>query len=78
MTANCLKRGGVLVYSTCSLEPEENEGVARGFLDDHREFELERAESFVPKDVVEPEGWMKTYPDRHGMDGGFAAAMKKR
>jgi 16S rRNA (cytosine967-C5)-methyltransferase len=73
-----VKPGGVLVYSTCTLEPEENEGVAKKFLGKHGEFVLERAESFVPRGLVEPEGWLKTYPEKHGVDGGFAVRLKKR
>jgi 16S rRNA (cytosine967-C5)-methyltransferase len=49
-TAACLAPGGALVYATCSLEPEENEGVLGPFLDAHRDFRAlpfpEWAESF--------------------------------
>lgn len=75
--ANMVKPGGVLVYSTCTLEPEENEEVAAKLLEKHSEFIIERAESFVPQDLVVPQGWMTTYPDKHGMDGGFAVRLKK-
>jgi len=73
-----LAPGGILVYSTCTLEPEENQEAARHFLERHEEYEIERAESFVPKDLVEAEGWMKTHPEKHGVDGGFAVRLKKR
>lgn len=73
-----VKLGGVLVYSTCTLEPEENEGITERFLERHSDFVIEQAGPFVPKEVVEARGWMKTYPDRHGTDGGFAVRLTKR
>ena len=58
------KPGGVLVYSTCSLEPEENERVVERFLGGHPEFTLETTRSSVPP--------------RDGMDGAFVARFQKR
>jgi 16S rRNA (cytosine967-C5)-methyltransferase len=58
-----LKAGGILVYSTCSLEPEENESVARDFLDGHAEFKLERQRQLLP--FIE------------GIDGAYVARMRK-
>ncbi len=76
--AELLAPKGTLVYSTCTLEHEENEEAVRHFLERHEGFEIERAESFVPEDLVEAEGWMRTQPEAHGMDGGFAVRLKKR
>ena len=75
--AGLVKPGGVLVYSTCTIEPEENEQTVRSFLARHPEFHLEDAREFVSKDLVTPEGFVATYPHRHGMDGSFAARMLK-
>ena len=82
--AGLVKPGGMLVYCTCSLEPEEGEMRARGFLADHPEFEIVPAEgSWLPAGAVQPEGWVRTLPcmiygTHHGMDGFFAVAMRRR
>lgn len=75
--ASLVKPGGVLVYSTCTTEPEENEAIVESFLSAHPEFTLEPAGQFVPASVVSPEGYIKTFPHKHGMDGSFAARLKK-
>ena len=59
-----LKPGGVLVYSTCSLEPEENSGVVDGFLGAHADFRKERARELLP--VVD------------GVDGAYVARMARK
>ena len=43
-----LKPGGTLVYSTCSLEPEENQKVAKEFLSSHSQFHLEDERTLLP------------------------------
>ncbi len=47
-SASLLKPGGRLVYSTCSLEPEENNDVLTGFLAAHADFKLERSRELLP------------------------------
>ncbi len=73
--ARFVKPGGVLVYSTCTTEPEENQEIVKSFLARHPEFRLENAGDFVSHAVVNQEGFVETFPHKHGMDGSFAARM---
>ena len=75
--ARLCKPGGVLVYSTCTTEPEENSMVIASFLRNHPEFSLEDASVFVSKTVVTAEGYIETFPHRHHIDGSFAARLLK-
>lgn len=80
--AQLVKPGGMLVYCTCSLEPEEGEIRIRAFLKDMPEFQLVPAEGdWLPEGSIQPEGWVRTLPSMRygtssGMDGFFAAAMR--
>jgi 16S rRNA (cytosine967-C5)-methyltransferase len=67
--------GGVLVYCTCTTEPEENEEIVQRFLQTHSDFELEPAGRFVPASFVSNDGFLRTMPHVHGMDGSFAARL---
>jgi 16S rRNA (cytosine967-C5)-methyltransferase len=73
--ARLVRPGGVLVYSTCTTEPEENQERIREFLGNHPEFHLEPATPYVSTALVNPEGFVETFPHRHGMDGSFAARL---
>ncbi len=76
--ARFVKPGGVLVYSTCTTEPEENQEQIKKFLSNHPEFVLENANRFVSQGLVNQEGFVETFPHKHGMDGSFAARLVKR
>jgi 16S rRNA (cytosine967-C5)-methyltransferase len=69
--------GGLLVYSTCSLETEENDAQVERFLSDHPDWRLEPpAEGAVPASVLDA-GRLRVLPQRHGTDGAFAARLRR-
>lgn len=80
--ARCLKPGGVLVYSTCTLLEEENTARVEAFLRDHPEFTAEDLSRFLPAvpdhDHTMARGYIQLLPHRHGTDGFFIARMRKR
>ncbi len=75
--AEIVKPGGVLVYSTCTIEPTENYLIIEKFLKNHPEFILDPAERYLP-DKVCLNGMLQTFPHRHSCDGAFAARMIKK
>ncbi len=76
--ARLLPPGGVLVYSTCTIAPEENEDVTRAFLDAHADFERENAAAWVQEEVVGELGQVETLPHKHGTDGAYAVRFRRR
>ena len=77
----CLvKPGGILVYSVCSIEPEENEAVIEVFLKKHPEFVIDTNYGQLPERVAslfKSVSWMKTLPLFDNMDGFFIARLKR-
>jgi 16S rRNA (cytosine967-C5)-methyltransferase len=77
-----LKPGGVLVYSTCSLDDRENAQVVNSFLGTCSDFEQEPLSEYLPeplKDKKEAnDGMLRLYPSTDGTDGFFIARLKKK
>jgi 16S rRNA (cytosine967-C5)-methyltransferase len=76
--ADHVATGGALVYSVCTTEPEETDDVVRKFTEQRADFIIEDAGGLLPRDVVEQNGTMRTYPHRHGIDGAFAVRFIRR
>jgi 16S rRNA (cytosine967-C5)-methyltransferase len=75
--ARVVRRGGRLVYSTCSVEREENEEVVAAFLASRADFTQVEATP-APAALLLPEGAARTWPHRDDVDGFFVAAMEKQ
>ncbi|MDD4239319.1 MAG: 16S rRNA (cytosine(967)-C(5))-methyltransferase RsmB [Desulfotomaculaceae bacterium] len=80
--SRCVKDGGVLLYSTCSITREENLGQVEDFLAGHPWFALEALDTTLPGELDHkgtlPRGYIQLYPGSHGMDGFFIARMRKK
>ena len=79
-TAAALRPGGVLVYSTCTLLPEENEAVVEAFLRESDAFALSSpaAAPAELRELQDERGLLHTLPHRHDCDGFFAARIERR
>ena len=71
-----VKSGGRLIYSTCSLERQENEAVCGEFLSQTTSFEKVLPQ--LPKRFLTQEGFARTFPNRDSMDGFFIAVFQKK
>ncbi|GMT47959.1 MAG: ribosomal RNA small subunit methyltransferase B [bacterium] len=81
---------GILLYSVCSTEPEEGEEVVRRFLHKEREFFIIEDTESLPstydkgpavnnlRELINDEGYFRTYPHRHDMDGFFAVRLSRK
>lgn len=76
--ANKLKKGGRLVYGTCTILKTENEDVIDAFLADHDNFRLVPTQTALDLDALDERGMLHIYPDDFGSDGFFVATLVKQ
>lgn len=78
--SSAVKPGGILVYSTCTVLPEENENIVTGFLKRNHDFEEDDIVPFLPAALkAHSKGCMlQVYPNRDGIDGFFIARLKRK
>ena len=77
--ASIVEPGGLLIYATCSLEPEENEVQIESFLERHEEFERDPpGEVELREEMVTAEGDLLVRPWIAGTDGAYAARLRRR
>jgi len=78
--SHLLKPGGILVYATCSTEPEENEDVMGSFLRQHPDYRLDPVAAYLPASArlfVHGDGYAQTWPGPEGLDGFFGARFRR-
>lgn len=76
-----LKSGGKMLYVTCTVSREENEGVVNGCLASNKDILLKNIKDHVPEwgvNLIDDQGFLKTFPHIHHMDGFFAALFQKK
>ena len=82
--SRAVRRGGLLVYATCSSEPDEDEAVVDAFLGRHPDFVLEdprEEEPRLPEGVaacLDDRGCLRTLPHVHALEAFFAARLRRR
>jgi len=79
VSSHYVRKGGCLVYSTCSLEPEENEEIIKNFLESNGNFIIDDISPFIPADLKGEvkDGFLRTFPHIHETDGFFIARLKR-
>ena len=73
-----VKKGGRLIYCTCSLLPAENENIIDDFLAQNTNFSLYQPPATINPRLLDSRGFFHTYPHKHNMDGFFGAILKRQ
>jgi 16S rRNA (cytosine967-C5)-methyltransferase len=72
--------GGALVYATCTISAAENADVVASFVAEHPEFRIDDPRRVLPPPahaLIDADGFLRTFPHRHGLDGFFAARLQR-
>lgn len=75
--AKYLKKGGLLIYSTCTISVDENENLVKWAVEGSNNLNFESLKGKLPDEMVAEDGMVKLYPHIHNTDGFFIAAMRK-
>uniref|UniRef100_A0A0D9XEV0 SAM-dependent MTase RsmB/NOP-type domain-containing protein n=1 Tax=Leersia perrieri TaxID=77586 RepID=A0A0D9XEV0_9ORYZ len=70
-----VKPGGILIYSTCSIDHDENEHRINAFVQRHPDFVPQSVHGYVPAEFVTHDGFYSSNPTKHSIDGAFAARL---
>jgi 16S rRNA (cytosine967-C5)-methyltransferase len=76
-----IRKGGTMLYVTCTLTKEENEEVVRQCLKNHGEISLVDLREEAPegvRELIDEQGFLRTFPHKHSMDGFFGALFRKK
>jgi len=79
--AEYVKSGGILLYSTCTINKSENINVIEAFLKNREDFYLEDISRLVPETLessTKDKGYVEIFPNIHGIDGFFIARLRRR
>lgn len=72
-----VKVGGTVVYSTCTIEPEENFEIVNKFLEKNDNFELVNLKDEFNQELIDENGCIQTLPSKHKIDGAFVAKLRR-
>jgi 16S rRNA (cytosine967-C5)-methyltransferase len=75
--AKLLKSNGIMVYSTCSIEPEENQEVIDKFLHQNKDFQLDKITPYLPWEIEDDKGYFQILQSKQNIDGFFIARLRK-
>lgn len=75
--AKVVKPDGIIIYSTCTIDPEENEQVVETFIKNNPGFRMESLSNYVPEQYLSQKYSVQTFPHKHKIDGSFAVRIRK-
>ncbi|GJQ63900.1 MAG: ribosomal RNA small subunit methyltransferase B [Melioribacteraceae bacterium] len=76
--ARFVKKDGILIYSTCTIEPDENYEIVKKFLYSNANFELVKLNDSMDSSLIDKNGCVQSYPNVHKIDGAFVAKLRKK